>query len=183
MFGRSGAFPTECVHPVAPPDFLSLPLDRKAEPRGGADQFAVSSAVAVAVASTMAAHEIDHTIEVHQHTVICWFFVSVKLSLYCYFFDRICFSFRVFHLMVFLMGSWMRGSCRTANMTCWSLPGNSSDRHPVERGEAETQTHGKLSDNLTLASSDVNLSATFSFSYRFYSILMVQHQNIDHTIW
>ncbi|XP_054634967.1 unconventional myosin-XV [Dunckerocampus dactyliophorus] len=63
VFGRSGAFPTECVHPVAPPDFLSLPLDRKAEPQGGAGQFAVSSAVAVAVASTMAAHEIDQTIE------------------------------------------------------------------------------------------------------------------------
>ncbi|CAI5680955.1 unnamed protein product [Oreochromis niloticus] len=63
VFGRSGAFPAECVHPVAPPDFLSLPLDRKSEPRGGAGQFAVSSAVAVAVASTMAAHEIDQTIE------------------------------------------------------------------------------------------------------------------------
>ncbi|XP_029285862.1 unconventional myosin-XV [Cottoperca gobio] len=63
VFGRSGAFPAECVHAVAPPDFLSLPLDRKAEPRGGAGQFAVSSAVAVAVASTMAAHEIDQTIE------------------------------------------------------------------------------------------------------------------------
>uniref|UniRef100_A0A8D3BS95 Myosin XVAb n=1 Tax=Scophthalmus maximus TaxID=52904 RepID=A0A8D3BS95_SCOMX len=50
VFGRSGTFPAECVHPVAPPDFLSLPLDRKAEPRGGAGQFAVSSAVAVAVA-------------------------------------------------------------------------------------------------------------------------------------
>ncbi|MEQ2180681.1 hypothetical protein GOODEAATRI_003663, partial [Goodea atripinnis] len=53
----------DCVHSVAPPDFLSLPLDRKAEPRGGADQFAASSAIAVAVASTMAAHEIDQTIE------------------------------------------------------------------------------------------------------------------------
>ncbi|KAM9315347.1 unconventional myosin-XV [Pholidichthys leucotaenia] len=63
VFGRSGAFPAECVHPVAPPDFLLLPLDRKSEPRGGAGQFAVSSAVAVAVASTMAAHEIDQTIE------------------------------------------------------------------------------------------------------------------------
>ncbi|XP_047189847.1 unconventional myosin-XV [Scophthalmus maximus] len=63
VFGRSGTFPAECVHPVAPPDFLSLPLDRKAEPRGGAGQFAASSAVAVAVASTMAAHEIDQTIE------------------------------------------------------------------------------------------------------------------------
>ncbi|XP_058497652.1 unconventional myosin-XV-like [Solea solea] len=63
VFGRPGAFPAECVHPVAAPDFLSLPLDRKSEPRGGAGQFAVSSAVAVAVASTMAAHEIDQTIE------------------------------------------------------------------------------------------------------------------------
>ncbi|XP_023814203.1 unconventional myosin-XV-like [Oryzias latipes] len=63
VFGRSGAFPADCVRPVAPPDFLSLPLDRKSEPRDGAGQFAVSSAVAVAVASTMAAHEIDQTIE------------------------------------------------------------------------------------------------------------------------
>ncbi|TKS68505.1 Unconventional myosin-XV [Collichthys lucidus] len=63
VFSRSGAFPAECVHPIAAPDFLSLPLDRKSEPRGGAGQFAVSSAVAVAVASTMAAHEIDQTIE------------------------------------------------------------------------------------------------------------------------
>ncbi|XP_078145991.1 unconventional myosin-XV [Centroberyx gerrardi] len=61
--GRPGAFPADCVRPVAPPDFLSLPLDRRAEPRGGAGQFAVSSAVAVAVASTMAAHEIDQTLE------------------------------------------------------------------------------------------------------------------------
>lgn len=64
MFSRSGSFPAECVHPIAAPDFLSLPLDRTAEPRGGAGQFAASSAVAVAVASTMAAHEIDQTIEV-----------------------------------------------------------------------------------------------------------------------
>ncbi|KAM8771614.1 unconventional myosin-XV [Acanthopagrus schlegelii] len=63
VFSRSGAFPVECVHPIAPPDFLSLPLDRTAEPRGGPGQFAVSSAIAVAVASTMAAHEIDQTIE------------------------------------------------------------------------------------------------------------------------
>nr|XP_040043081.1 unconventional myosin-XV-like [Gasterosteus aculeatus aculeatus] len=63
VIGRSGAFPADCVHPVAPPGFLSLPLDRQAEPRGGAGQFAVSSAIAVAVASTAAAHEIDQTIE------------------------------------------------------------------------------------------------------------------------
>lgn len=72
VFSRSGAFPADCVHPIIPPDFLSLPLDRTTEPRGGAGQFAVSSAVAVAVASTMAAYEIDQTIEVkaHSHTEI-----------------------------------------------------------------------------------------------------------------
>ena len=75
VHGRSAAFPVECVRPVAAPDFLSVPLNRTAEPRGGAGQFAVSSAVAVAVASTMAAHEIDPTLEVirthartHTHT-------------------------------------------------------------------------------------------------------------------
>lgn len=64
VFSRSGAFPAECVRPITPPDFLSLPLDRTTEPRGGAGQFATSSAIAVAVASTMAAYEIDQTIEV-----------------------------------------------------------------------------------------------------------------------
>lgn len=79
VFGRSGTFPTECVHPVAPPDFLSLPLDRTAEPRGGADQFAASSAIAVAVASTMAAHEIDQTIEVSQaHTLYTDYFYVLQ---------------------------------------------------------------------------------------------------------
>ncbi|XP_056890902.1 unconventional myosin-XV [Takifugu flavidus] len=63
VFSRSGAFPADCVHPITPPDFLSLPLDRTTEPRGGAGQFAVSSAVAVAVASTTAAYGIDQTIE------------------------------------------------------------------------------------------------------------------------
>lgn len=67
VFSRSGAFPADCVHPISPPDFLSLPLDRTTEPRGGAGQFAASSAVAVAVASTMAAYEIDQTIEVEVH--------------------------------------------------------------------------------------------------------------------
>lgn len=67
VFSRSGAFPADCVHPITPPDFLSLPLDRTTEPRGGAGQFAASSAVAVAVASTLAAFEIDQTIEVEVH--------------------------------------------------------------------------------------------------------------------
>lgn len=76
VFSRSGAFPADCVHPIAPPDFLSLPLDRTTEPRGGAGQFAASSAVAVAVASTTAAYEIDQTIEVeaHSHTEIYFLF-------------------------------------------------------------------------------------------------------------
>ncbi|KAJ3615018.1 hypothetical protein NHX12_018586, partial [Muraenolepis orangiensis] len=51
VHGRSASFPVECVRPVAAPDFLSVPLDRTAEPRGGAGQFAVSSAVAVAKVS------------------------------------------------------------------------------------------------------------------------------------
>ncbi|KAG7269450.1 hypothetical protein CRUP_032304 [Coryphaenoides rupestris] len=51
VHGRSAAFPVECVRPVAAPDFLSMPLDRTAEPRGGAGQFAVSSAIAVAKVS------------------------------------------------------------------------------------------------------------------------------------
>lgn len=91
VFGRSGAFPAECVHPVAPPDFLTLPLDRKSEPRGGAGQFAVSSAVAVAVASTMAAHEIDQTIEVHKHSCI-WmvFFFSCQTEVRMFFTVNLC---------------------------------------------------------------------------------------------
>lgn len=81
VFSRSGAFPADCVRPITPPDFLSLPLDRTTEPRGGAGQFAVSSAVAVAVASTMAAYEIDQTIEVEvpdrAEGLFCleWFFL------------------------------------------------------------------------------------------------------------
>lgn len=67
VFSRSGAFLADCVRLITPPDFLLLPLDRTTEPRGGAGQFAVSSAVAVAVASTMAAYEIDRTIEVEVH--------------------------------------------------------------------------------------------------------------------
>ncbi|XP_034150391.1 unconventional myosin-XV [Esox lucius] len=61
--GRSGAFPSDCVRPIAAPDFLSLPADRRAEPRGGAGRVAVTSAMAVAVASSAAAHEIDPTLE------------------------------------------------------------------------------------------------------------------------
>ncbi|XP_052371397.1 unconventional myosin-XV-like [Oncorhynchus keta] len=63
VFGRAGAFPTDCVRPVAAPDFLPLPVDRRAELKGGAGRVAVTSAMAVAVASSAAAHEIDPTLE------------------------------------------------------------------------------------------------------------------------
>ncbi|XP_029603741.1 unconventional myosin-XV-like, partial [Salmo trutta] len=63
VFGRAGAFPTDCVRPVAAPDFLSLPADRRAELKGGAGRVAMTSAMAVAVASSAAAHEIDPTLE------------------------------------------------------------------------------------------------------------------------
>lgn len=133
VIGRSGAFPADCVHPVAPPGFLSLPLDRQAEPRGGAGQFAVSSAIAVAVASTAAAHEIDQTIEVRGHSF------SVRLT--C----RIVFhwqplNFRRFPLTSFPKEIWTRGPCRTANTTCPSLPRCSSGRQPGGRGETQEQT-------------------------------------------
>uniref|UniRef100_A0A671TUP7 Myosin XVA n=1 Tax=Sparus aurata TaxID=8175 RepID=A0A671TUP7_SPAAU len=86
VFSRSGAFPVECVHPIAPPDFLSLPLDRTAEPRGGPGQFAVSSAIAVAVASTMAAHEIDQTIEF----ILSYSFVFNSLLIFMCLFLCVC---------------------------------------------------------------------------------------------
>ncbi|XP_045547991.1 unconventional myosin-XV [Salmo salar] len=63
VFGRAGAFPTDFVRPVAAPDFLSLPADRRADLKGGAGRVAVTSAMAVAVASSAAAHEIDPTLE------------------------------------------------------------------------------------------------------------------------
>ncbi|KPP76175.1 myosin XVA-like [Scleropages formosus] len=64
VHGRSGIFPAEFVQPVAAPDFISLPVERKDEPKDKQGRVAASAAVAVAVASTMAAHELDRTIEV-----------------------------------------------------------------------------------------------------------------------
>lgn len=34
---------------------------------------------------------------------------------------------------------WMRGCCRTVNMTCWSLPRSISDRGPKGKGETKTE--------------------------------------------
>ncbi|KAG7460008.1 hypothetical protein MATL_G00216600 [Megalops atlanticus] len=64
IHGRSGVFPAEFVQPVAPPDFINLPVDKKEEPKNKQGRVAASAAVAVAVGSTVAAHELDRTIEV-----------------------------------------------------------------------------------------------------------------------
>ncbi|XP_075422006.1 unconventional myosin-XV isoform X2 [Ascaphus truei] len=62
--GRAGLFPAECVQPVAAPDFIHLPADRKEEPRNRQGRAAASAAVAVAVASTAVAHEFDKKTDV-----------------------------------------------------------------------------------------------------------------------
>ncbi|KAJ8363986.1 hypothetical protein SKAU_G00128170 [Synaphobranchus kaupii] len=64
IHGRAGIFPAEFVQPVAAPDFISLPVDRKEEPKNKQGRVAATAAVAVAVGSAMAAHELDRTIEV-----------------------------------------------------------------------------------------------------------------------
>lgn len=56
-------FPSECVHPVAAPDFLVLPPDR-VEPRDRQRRVAASAAIAVAMGSAVAAHELDVSTEV-----------------------------------------------------------------------------------------------------------------------
>lgn len=63
MYGKSGVFPSEYVHPVAAPDFLVLPPDR-AEPRDRQGQVAASAAIAVAMGSSVAAQELDLSTEV-----------------------------------------------------------------------------------------------------------------------
>ncbi|XP_028311141.1 unconventional myosin-XV isoform X2 [Gouania willdenowi] len=63
VFGKSGVFPIEYVRPVAAPDFLGLPPER-VEPRDRQGRVAASAAVAVAMGSTVAAHEFDLSTEV-----------------------------------------------------------------------------------------------------------------------
>lgn len=63
VYGKSGMFPSEYVHPVAAPDFLVLPPDR-AEPRDRQGQVAASAAIAVAMGSSVAAQELDLSTEV-----------------------------------------------------------------------------------------------------------------------
>ncbi|NXW84202.1 MYO15 protein, partial [Alopecoenas beccarii] len=64
IHGRSGLFPAEYVQPVAAPDFVHLPAERKEEPRDKQGKVAASAAVAVAVASTAVAQELDRKTEV-----------------------------------------------------------------------------------------------------------------------
>lgn len=63
VFGRSGVFPSDYVHPVAAPDFLFLPAERT-EPRDRHGRVAASAAVAVAMGSAVAAHELELSTEV-----------------------------------------------------------------------------------------------------------------------
>ncbi|XP_068193571.1 unconventional myosin-XV [Antennarius striatus] len=63
VYGKSGVFPIEYVRPVAAPDFLVLPPDRM-EPRDRQGRVAASAAVAVAMGSAVAAHELDISTEV-----------------------------------------------------------------------------------------------------------------------
>ncbi|XP_029945692.1 LOW QUALITY PROTEIN: unconventional myosin-XV [Salarias fasciatus] len=63
VYGKSGVFPSEFVRPVAAPDFLILPPDR-VEPRDRHGRVAASAAVAVAMGSAVAAHELDISTEV-----------------------------------------------------------------------------------------------------------------------
>uniref|UniRef100_A0A8C8AR78 Myosin XVA n=1 Tax=Otus sunia TaxID=257818 RepID=A0A8C8AR78_9STRI len=57
IHGRSGLFPTEYVQPIAAPDFVHLPAERKEEPKDKPGKVAASAAVAAAVASTAVAQE------------------------------------------------------------------------------------------------------------------------------
>ncbi|TRY59058.1 hypothetical protein DNTS_008381 [Danionella cerebrum] len=64
IHGRSGVFPVEFVQPVAAPDFINIPVDKKEEPKNKQGRVAASASVAVAVGSAAAAHELDRSIEV-----------------------------------------------------------------------------------------------------------------------
>ncbi len=63
VYGKSGVFPAEYVRPVAAPDFLVLPAER-VEPRDRQGRVAASAAIAVAMGSAVAAHELDLSTEV-----------------------------------------------------------------------------------------------------------------------
>ncbi|KAF1397876.1 Unconventional myosin-XV, partial [Spheniscus humboldti] len=64
IHGRSGLFPAEYVQPITAPDFVHLPAERKEEPRDKQGKVAALAAVAMAVASTAVAQELDQKTEV-----------------------------------------------------------------------------------------------------------------------
>ncbi|XP_034395181.1 unconventional myosin-XV [Cyclopterus lumpus] len=63
VYGKSGVFSSDYVRPVAAPDFLVLPAER-VEPRDRQGRVAASAAIAVAMGSAVAAHELDLSTEV-----------------------------------------------------------------------------------------------------------------------
>ncbi|CAL8265178.1 unnamed protein product [Gadus morhua 'NCC'] len=67
VYGRSGVLPREFVRPVAAPDFLVLPPER-AEPRDRQGRVAASAAIAVAMGSAVAGHELDRSTEMVSET-------------------------------------------------------------------------------------------------------------------
>ncbi|XP_040927699.1 unconventional myosin-XV [Betta splendens] len=67
VYGKLGLFPRDCVRPVAAPDFLLLPAER-VEPRDRHGRVAASAALAVAMGSAVAAHELDLSTEVVNGT-------------------------------------------------------------------------------------------------------------------
>ncbi|KAG9343031.1 hypothetical protein JZ751_015249 [Albula glossodonta] len=80
IHGRSGVFPTEFVQPVAPPDFINLPVDKKEEPKNKEGRVAASAAVAVAVASSVAAHELEVAPAGGEYTESSDDFVNVEVD-------------------------------------------------------------------------------------------------------
>ncbi|KAF1648180.1 Unconventional myosin-XV, partial [Eudyptes chrysocome] len=64
IHGRSGLFPAEYVQPITAPDFVHLLAERKEEPRDKQGKVAALAAVAMAVASTAVAQELDQKTEV-----------------------------------------------------------------------------------------------------------------------
>lgn len=75
VFGKSGVFPSDYVRPVAAPDFLILPAER-VEPRDRHGRVAASAAVAVAMGSAVAAHELDISTEVRTGYLAASVFIT-----------------------------------------------------------------------------------------------------------
>lgn len=92
----------EFVQPVAGPDFINLPVDKKDEPKNKQGHVAASAAVAVAVGSTAAAHELDRSIEVCFASIKTFHLVtfgSILCSRYTKTIFSITFYFLTFHLV------------------------------------------------------------------------------------